>query len=107
MAARIGGGTDLVRHRLGYFGKTVHVGERIALPAQAADLLVVVRIAVGEDIEPGDFLRPQKAGDRVLVLLAIARIGHGFEEALASQHRGVPSRPRQRADDRGWQRDTR
>jgi hypothetical protein len=59
------------------------------LPTHAPDLLVVVRVAVGEDVEAGYFLRPQKARDRVLVLLAVARIDHGFEEALASQHRGV------------------
>jgi hypothetical protein len=107
MPARIGDGADLVGGGLWRFGKAVHVGERIALPAHAADLLVVVRVAVGEDVETRDFLRPQKARDRVLVLLAVARIDHRFEEALASQHRCVPGRPRQRADDRGWQSNTR
>src|SRR5215468_11322528 len=66
----------------------------------------VVRVAVGQDVEAGYFLRPQKARDRILVLLAVARIDHGFEEALRSQHCGVPGRPRQRADDRGWQSNT-
>src|SRR5262249_2349021 len=107
MPARIGDSADLVDHRLRQFGKTVHVGQRIALPAHAADLLVVVRVAVGQDVEAGYFLRPQKARDRILVLLAVARIDHGFEEALRSQHCGVPGRPRQRADDGGWQSDTR
>ncbi len=70
--ARVGGGTDLVGHRLRHFGKAVHVGERVALPTHAPDLLVVVRVTVGEDVEAGYFLRAQKAGDRVLVLLAVA-----------------------------------
>ena len=82
MAARIGDRLDLVDLRLGDLGKAVHVGERIALPAHAADFLVVVRIAVGDDVEAGDLLRAQEARHRVLVLLAVARVHHGFEEAL-------------------------
>src|SRR5579862_3374488 len=33
-----------------------HMGQRVALPPPAADLLVVMRIAVGADVETGDLL---------------------------------------------------
>jgi hypothetical protein len=105
--ARIGDGADLVGHRLRQLRKPVHVGKRIALPAHAPDLFVVMGVAVGADVEARRFLRAQKARDRVLVLLAVARIDHGFEEAARAEHRVVPIWPRQRADDRGWQCDTR
>jgi hypothetical protein len=105
--ARIGDGADLVEHRLRLLGETIHVGERIALPAHAAHLLVVMGVSVGDDVEPCGFLRAQEAGDGVLVLLAVARIDHRLEKALRAQHCGVPGRPRQRADDRGWQCDAR
>src|SRR5262249_17956761 len=82
-----------------------HVGERIALPAHAADLLVVMGVAVGADVETGGFLRAQMRRDRVLVLLAVARVEHGFEEALGAEGGVVPGRAGQRADDRGRQHD--
>ena len=81
--ARIGDRADLVGRRLGDLGKAVHVGERIALPAHAADFLVVMRVAVGDDVEAGGFLRAQEARHRVLVLLAVARVHHRFEEAAS------------------------
>src|SRR5579885_2852495 len=73
-----------------------HVGERIALPRKPADLLVVMRIAVGADVEPGDLLRAQMGRDRVLVLLAPAGVDHRLEKAAIAEHRGVPGRARQR-----------
>ena len=85
MTARKGDGPDLVGGGRRHLGKAIHMGERVALPAHAGDLLVIVGIPVGADIQAGDFLRPQEAGDCVLVLLAEARIGHCFEKALRTQ----------------------
>ena len=39
-----------------------------------------MRVAVGADVEPGDFLRAQMRRDRVLVLLAPARVDHRLEK---------------------------
>ena len=72
MAARVSDRADLVGGRLRHAGEPVHVRERIALPAHARDLLVIMRISVGADVEAGDLLRAQEAGDRILVLLAVA-----------------------------------
>ncbi len=82
MAAREADGAEVVDRGRGRFVEARHVPRRIALPAHAADLFVVMRVAVGADVEPGGFLRAQEDRDRVLVLLAVARIDHGFEEAL-------------------------
>ena len=103
VAARIGDRADIVDRRLRLRREARHVGQRIALPAHAADFLVVMRVAVGDDVEAGDLLRAHEARHRVLVLLAVARVDHRLEEALAAEHRRVPGRPRQRADDRGRQ----
>src|SRR5438270_7205230 len=43
--------------------------------------------------------------DRILVLFAPAGIDQRLEETSPAQLRGVPSRPRQRTDDRGRQHD--
>jgi hypothetical protein len=79
------------------------MGQRIALPAHAADLLVEMRIAVGHNVEPGGLLGAQINRDRILVLLAVAQVHHCFEEVLRAEPRGVPARPRQGSDDRGRQ----
>ena len=79
------GGADIVDGGLGA-GEAGHVRQRIALPAHAADFFVVMRVAVGADIEPGGLLRAQMHGDRVLVLLAVARMHHRLDEALGAQH---------------------
>ncbi|MBV8166789.1 MAG: hypothetical protein JO021_08350, partial [Alphaproteobacteria bacterium] len=88
---------------VGRGGEALHVVGRVALPAHAADLLVVMGVAVGDDVEAGRLLVAQMHRNRVLVLLAIARVHHRLEKALAAEHGRVPGRPRQRADDRGRQ----
>ena len=105
VAARIGDGADIVDGRLGSLREAGHVGERIALPAHAAYFLVVMGVAVGTDVEAGDFLRAQEGRHRVLVLLAVARVHHRLEEALGAERSGVPGRARQRADNRCRQHD--
>ena len=59
--------------------------ERIVGPALAADFVVEMRVAVGADVEPGDFLRVQIDRDRVDVLLAEAGVDHRVEEAARAQ----------------------
>ncbi len=86
VAAREADGADIVDRGLGDLSKPVMCARRVAMPAHAADLFVVMRVAVGDDVEPGGFLRAQEDRDRVLVLLAVARMDHGFEEALGPQH---------------------
>ena len=54
---------------------------------------------------PGHFLGTQETGDGILVLLAVTRIHHAFEEAVRTQARVVPGGTRQRADDGGGQYD--
>jgi hypothetical protein len=58
------------------------VDQRITLPAHAADLLVEVRVAVGDDIETRGLLNAQVDRNRVLVLLAVAQVHHSFKKAL-------------------------
>jgi hypothetical protein len=53
-----------------------------------------MRVAIGADVEPGDFLRAQMGRDRILVLLAPARVDHRFEKMAPAKLRGVPGRPR-------------
>jgi hypothetical protein len=79
------------------------MGQRIALPAHAADLLVEMSVAIGHNVEPGGLLGAQINRDRVLVLLAVAQIHHCFEEVLRAGPRCVPARPRQGSDDRSRQ----
>jgi hypothetical protein len=38
--------------------ETSHVPQRITLPAEAADFLVIMGITISADIKPGNFLRP-------------------------------------------------
>ena len=47
-----------------------HVVRRIARPALAADVLIEPAVAVGDDVETGDFLFPEVDRQRVDVLLA-------------------------------------
>ena len=100
MAARIGDGADIVDRGLRFLAEPCHMRDRIALPAHAADFFVVMRIAVGADVQPGDFLRAQERRHGVLVLLAVARIDHRLEKTLRAERRIVPGRARQRSDDR-------
>ncbi len=100
VSARKGDRADIVDRRLGGRVEPRHVRQRIALPAHAADFLVVVRIAVGADIKARRLLSAQMHRDRVLVLLAVAGMEHRFEKALGAENGGVPRRPRQRTDDR-------
>jgi len=99
VSARKSHRADIVNCRLRNRVEPRHVRQRIALPAHAADFFVIVRIAVGTDIEPRGLLRAQMHRDRILVLLAVAGMEHGFEKALGAENSGVPRRPRQRADD--------
>ena len=78
---------------------------RIGGPALAADVVVEAAVAVGDDVEAGQFLVAQIAGQRVLVLLAEAPRHHRLEEMPGAEIFRVPARPRQRAGDGGRQND--
>jgi len=82
--------------------ETVHMKEWIAGPTLAADFLVVMRIAVGADIQAGDLLIAKMNGHRVGVLFAKTRIHHCAQEGVASYIFRVPTRPWQGTDDRRW-----
>src|SRR6516165_10111555 len=92
-------GRHLIGARLGRLGKAGHVCQRIALPTHATDLLVEMRVTVGDDVETSGLLRAQVDRYRILVLLAVAQVHHRLEETLRPQSRGVPARARQRSDD--------
>src|SRR5690349_20530288 len=83
--------------------ETAHMVWRIGGPALAADIVVEAAIAVGENVEPSEFLVAQIAGERVFILLAKAAADHGFEKVAGAEIFGVPARPRQRASDSGRQ----
>ena len=85
--------------------EAAHVVGRIAGPALAADVVVEAAVAVGDDVEAGELLVAQIAGQRVLVLLAEAPRHHRLEEMPRAEIFGVPARPRQRAGDGGRQND--
>ena len=78
---------------------------RIVGPALAADVVIEAAVAVGDDIEAGDFLLVQIDGDRVDVLLAELVVHHRVEKAAHAEILRVPARPRQRAGDGGRQHD--
>ena len=82
-----------------------HVVGRIGGPALAADVVIEAAVAVGDDVETGEFLVAQIAGQRVLVLLAKAPRHHRLEEMPRAEIFRVPARPRQRAGDGGRQHD--
>ncbi len=83
VAARLARGAHLIRLGSAAAREPGHMGQGIALPAHAADLLVEMRVAIGDDIEPGGLLRAQIDRDRILVLLAPAQIHHRFEKLEA------------------------
>ena len=85
--------------------EAAHVVRRIAGPALAADVVVEAAVAVGDDVEAGELLVADEAGQRVLVLLAEAPRHHRLEEMPGAEIFGVPARPRQRAGDRRRQND--
>jgi hypothetical protein len=76
------------------------VVRRIRRPALAADVVVESGIAVGDDIEAGQFLIAQIAGHRIFILLAEAAADHRLEKMTGAEIFRVPARPRQRAGDR-------
>jgi hypothetical protein len=71
----------------------------------AADVVIEMGVAVGHDVETGELLVADEAGQRILVLLAVAPRHHRFEEMPGAEIFGVPARPRQRAGDRRRQND--
>src|SRR4029434_126154 len=69
--------------------------QRIMVPAPAGEILVAVKIAVRENVEPGPFLVADDHGERVLELLAEPDVEHARVERPAP-HAGVePARTRQ------------
>ena len=88
---------------LSRLSKPVHVRQRIALPAHAADLLVEMRIAVGADIEARVPGRADRTTPRLRTVRDSGTSTIAFEEAARTHCRRVPGRPRQRTDDRRWQ----
>ncbi|MCD6043318.1 MAG: hypothetical protein K0R40_2921 [Burkholderiales bacterium] len=71
------------------------------------DVGVEAAVAVGHDVEPGDFLVAQVGGDGVEVLLAVGALDHRLAEFAPAEVLGVPAGARQRADDGGRQHDPR
>jgi hypothetical protein len=63
---------ELIGARFRRYREARHVGQRIALPAHAADLLIEMRIAIGADVEPSSLLRAQIDRNRIFVLLAVS-----------------------------------
>src|SRR6185295_16934709 len=78
--------------------KTGHVVRRIAGPALAADVLIEPAIAVGDDVEAGNFLLGQVYRKRIDVLFAESRGDHGIEEGPDSQILRIPTRTGQGSD---------
>ena len=58
----------------------LHVMRRIAGPALPADVLVEPAIAVGHDVQPGDFLLAQIHRQRIHILLAEAADHHRVQK---------------------------
>ena len=87
------------------FFEPVHVEGRVARPAAPADLIVVMGVAVGQDVEPGGLLVFYVDPDRIGVLLAEPCIDHGLQERALAQSFGEPIGPRQGADKRRWHDD--
>src|SRR5664279_6408698 len=82
-----------------------HVVGRIGGPALAADVVIEPAVAVGDDVETGEFLVAQIASQRIFVLLAKAPRHHRLEEMPRAEIFRVPARPWQRAGDGGRQND--
>ena len=93
------------RRRLRVLVEAAHVARRVIGPALAADVGIEMRVAVGDDVEAGQFLLVQIDRDGVDILLAEMVVHHGVEEGAAGEVFGVPARPRQRAGDGGRQHD--
>jgi hypothetical protein len=85
--------------------KSPHVSRRIVGPALTANVGVEMCIAVSDDIEPGYFLFVQIDRDRIDILLAELIVHHCVKKAAGAKILGVPTRPWQRAGDRGRQHD--
>src|SRR6266851_2414062 len=75
------------------------------MPPRPADVGVEAAVAIGHDVEPGQFLVADVAGERVLILLAEAPRDHRLEEMPGAEIFRVPARARQRAGDGGRQHD--
>src|SRR5215468_11695166 len=64
-----------------------------------------MRVAVGDDIEARHLLFVQVDRDRIDILFAELVVHHRVKKAARTKILGVPAWPRQRAGDRGRQRD--
>ena len=96
MTARKADAASSRGRRLGMRGvQPAHVVRRIGSPALAADVVVESAVAVGDDVEAGEFLIAQIAGERILVLLAKAAAHHRLEKMPGAEILRVPARPRQ------------
>ena len=76
-------------------GEAVHVQRRIGEPVVSGDVGVEAAIAVGDDVESGDFLVAHVHRDGIEVLLAIAAIDHRFAEIARAEVLCIPAGPRQ------------
>ena len=74
--------------------------DRIEEPGFAADREIEPAVAVGDDVQPGGFLRVDHRGDGVEVLFAEQRIAQRRLERSAVQAEVEPQRPRIGAGDR-------
>src|SRR5262249_41192318 len=87
-------------------GEPFESARRILEPAHAADVVVEARVAVGDDVEARALLVADVRSDRVRVLLAVTRVRERVTKRACAEVRGVPLGARQRAGDRGRQRET-
>src|ERR1700752_2519974 len=73
------------------------------MPAAASEILVAVKVAVGQDVEAGSLFIADDDRERILELLAKANIHHAGVERLRPHADVEPARARPRARDGRWQ----
>jgi hypothetical protein len=79
--------------------------QRVVMPAAAGEVLVAVKVAVGENVEPGPLLVADDHGEGVLEFLAEADVQHAGVERPAPHADVEPPRPRPRPGYRAGQDD--
>ncbi len=111
-------GVDFVQQRAGrvsqpgtsgFFGLenvTLESGpalERVVMPAAAAEVLIAVEVAMGQDVDAGALLVARHHRERILELLAEADVLHARVERLRPHAHVEPARAGPRAGDRARQ----
>src|SRR5207237_5955591 len=76
--------------------------ERVVVPRAACHVLIEVKVAVREDVEPRSLLITDHHRQRVLKLLAKADIEHAGVQRAAPHTHVEPAWSRKRASDSAW-----